>query len=394
MQFNSIHFLLFVPAVLALYAMLRHRGQNRMLLAASYVFYGWWDERFLFLIVLSTVVDYWCGLLIGRGAIAVGKRAVTSAYLAAAALGFFTINWSAIHLGGPNGPGVDWPELVNTGLGVWVLVGTLVLLTAANLLYPLGARLDEDRRRKLGLWTSVIVNLTILGVFKYFNFFVDSAEEVFNGLGINAQLLHLNIVLPLGISFYTFQTMCYTIDVYRRKLPPTDQFLDFALYVAYFPQLVAGPIERPSELLPRLQNPRRFELARFQHGLFLILLGLFKKVAIADGVAASVDSIYNSTAPVGGVDVAVATMLFFVQIYGDFSGYSDIARGVSKLLGIDLVTNFRAPFFSRSPAEFWQRWHISLSTWLRDYLFMPLVFLDPRRRIYLALMITMLVGGL
>ncbi|MCH8314901.1 MAG: MBOAT family protein [Planctomycetes bacterium] len=189
-------------------------------------------------------------------------------------------------------------------------------------------------------------------------------------------------------------TMCYTIDVYRGKLPPTDRFLDFALYVAYFPQLVAGPIERPNELLPRIQNPRHFELAQIQRGLYLILLGLFKKVAIADGVAASVNSIYNSTGTVGALDVAAATLLFCVQVYCDFSAYSDIARGVSKLLGIDLVTNFRAPFFSRSPAEYWQRWHISLSTWLRDYLFMPLVFLDPRRRIYLALMITMLVGGL
>ena len=393
MLFNSLHFLLFLPVVLGAYAMLRHRGQNRMLLIASYVFYGWWDERFLFLIALSTVVDYWCGLTIGRGRLTGRQRLVASSWLALSALCFVTINWSAVRLGGPEGIGVDWSSLIDP-LGGWALCGALGLVAIANLFHGLVSRLDEDRRRKIGLCTSIVVNLTVLGVFKYFNFFVGSAEDALQGLGFDAQLLRLDIVLPVGISFYTFQTMCYTIDVYRGKLPPTARFLDFALYVAYFPQLVAGPIERPNELLPRLQNPRHFELAQIQRGLYLILLGLFKKVAIADGVAASVYSIYNSTGTVGGLDVAAATLLFCVQVYCDFSGYSDIARGVSKLLGIDLVTNFRAPFFSRSPAEFWQRWHISLSTWLRDYLFMPLVFLDPRRRIYLALMITMLVGGL
>lgn len=393
MLFNSLHFLLFLPVVLAAYAMLPHRGQNRMLLIASYLFYGWWDERFLFLIALSTVVDYWCGLTIGRGRLTGRQRLVASSWLALSALCFVAINWSAVRLTGPEGIGVDWSSLLEP-LGGWALCGALGLIAIANLFHRLVSRLDEDCRRKVGLWTSIVVNLTVLGVFKYYNFFVGSAEDALYGLGFDAQLLRLDIVLPVGISFYTFQTMCYTIDVYRRKLPPTDRFLDFALYVAYFPQLVAGPIERPNELLPRLQNPRRFELGQIQRGLFLILLGLFKKVAIADGVAASVNSIYNSTGTVGALDVAAATLLFCVQVYCDFSGYSDIARGVSKLLGIDLVTNFRAPFFSRSPAEYWQRWHISLSTWLRDYLFMPLVFLDPRRRIYLALMITMLVGGL
>ncbi len=393
MLFNSVQFLLFLPAVLAIYALLPHRGQNRMLLVASYVFYGSWDERFLFLIALSTVVDYWCGLTIGRGGLTGRQRLGASTWLTLSALCFVTINWSAVRIGGADGSGVDWAALLEP-LGVWALGGALALVAVANASHRLVSRLDDDRRRTIGLWASVLVNLTILGVFKYFDFFVGSAEQALQGMGVDARLIRLDVVLPVGISFYTFQTMCYTIDVYRRKLPPTDRFLDFALYVAYFPQLVAGPIERPGELLPRLQSPRRFELARFQHGCFLILQGLFKKVAIADGVAASVDSIYSSTGTVGAVDVAAATLLFCLQVYCDFSGYSDIARGASKLLGIDLVTNFRAPFFARNPAEYWQRWHISLSTWLRDYLFMPLVFLDPRRRIYPALMITMLLGGL
>ena len=364
-----------------------------MLLIASYVFYGWWDERFLFLIALSTVVDYWCGLMIGRSRLTGRQRMVASSWLTLSALCFVTINWSAIRFGGSEGISVDWSSLFDP-LGVWALGGALGLVAIANLFHRLVTRLDEDRRRKLGLWTSIIANLTVLGIFKYFNFFVGSAEDALQGLGVDAQLMRLDIVLPVGISFYTFQTMCYSIDIYRRKLMPTDRFLDFALYVAYFPQLVAGPIERPNELLPRLQNPRHFELVQIQRGLFLILLGLFKKVAIADGVAVCVNSVYNSTGTASALDIVAATVLFCVQVYCDFSAYSDIARGVSKLLGIDLVTNFRVPFFSRSPAEYWQRWHISLSTWLRDYLFMPLVFLDPRRRIYLALIITMLLSGL
>jgi alginate O-acetyltransferase complex protein AlgI len=234
-----------------------------------------------------------------------------------------------------------------------------------------------------------------LGFFKYFNFFIDSGENAFRLIGIDPTNLRLAVLLPVGISFYTFQSLSYTIDVYRKRIVPTSRFWDFALFVAYFPPLVAGPIERAWHLLPQLSKPRRIRLAQSMDGIVLILLGLFKKVAIADGVAPAVDSVFNSSGAVSQSDVMLATLLFAVQIFCDFSGYSDIARGVSKLFGIELIVNFHLPYFSKNPSEFWRCWHISLSSWLRDYLYIPLGGNRPGgTRTYFNLFLTLLLGGL
>ncbi len=242
---------------------------------------------------------------------------------------------------------------------------------------------------------SLVTQLGLLSVFKYFNFFADSLSVALNTIGIQSSSLHLNIVLPVGVSFYTFQSLSYTIDIYRRQLKPTDRFVDFALFVAYFPQLQAGPIERARHLIPQLSNPRQINIDQTSYGLYLVVVGFFKKIAIADGVSPVVDQIFATSGRVTWIDVIVGTVLFAVQIYSDFSGYTDIARGVSKLLGIDLIVNFNQPYFATNPQDFWRRWHISLSSWLRDYLYIPLG--GNRGSLSFVcrnLMITMLLGGL
>ncbi len=301
MLFNSIDFAIFLPIVFALYWLLNRKGlwvQNLFILLASYVFYGWWDWRFLFLIFFSTVVDF----TIGR------KLAVV----------------------------------------------------------------EEKRQRKRLLAISLVVNLGLLGFFKYFNFFVDSFASAFTLFGVHLQTPALQIILPVGISFYTFQTLSYTIDIYRRKLEPTQSFVAFAAFVSFFPQLVAGPIERASNLLPQFLQKRSFHEAEARDGLRQILWGLFKKMVIADGCALYVDAIFNHAGSYTGSTLLLGAILFSFQIYGDFSGYSDIAIGSAKLFNFKLMQNFAYPYFSRDIAEFWRRWHISLSTWFRDYLYIPL----------------------
>ena len=319
MSFAELDFWGFFAVVLGLYVFLPHKAQNRMLLVASYVFYGAWDYRFLVLILASTVVDYF-----------VGQK------LAAA---------------------------------------------------------PQDRRRVF-LSISLVFNLGMLGIFKYLGFFADSFATLMSGFGWDPGSVTLNIVLPVGISFYTFQTLSYTIDIYRGKLKPSQDFLDFALFVAFFPQLVAGPIERASNLLPNIALPRQMSWNAVGIGVVWCLLGLIKKVVVADGVAPSVNAIYGAPDP-SSVDIVLATWLFAIQIYGDFSGYTDIARGVALILGFQLMRNFAQPYFAINPQEFWHRWHISLSTWLRDYLY---VGLGGNRggtaRTYRNLMATMLLGGL
>lgn len=320
MLFNSIQFFVFLVVVLVLVHRLTHRWQNRVLLVASYVFYGWWDWRFLSLIALSTILDF-------------------------------------------------------------------------NIAKALDNTENEDIRRRLTA-LSIGFNLGLLGIFKYFNFFVDSLIEVFDTFGLGVSQPTLNIVLPVGISFYTFQTIGYTIDVYRKKIGHCPNFIDFALYVAFFPQLVAGPIERASHLLPQVTKPRRVGVDDVATGAHLILFGLFKKVVIADNLAPIVDAVYGSADPTG-TEIVVATWCFAFQIYCDFSGYSLIARGVARWLGFDLMKNFWLPYASANPQEFWTRWHISLSSWLRDYLYIPL---GGNRgtpgRVSRNLMLTMLLGGL
>ena len=300
MLFNSLPFAVFLPIVFAVYWALRNslRSQNVMLLVASYIFYGWWDARFLSLIVASTVVDY----LLGQ-------------YLA----------------------------------------------VATNAL-----------KRKLLLTASMIFNLGLLGVFKYYNFFMENFMEIANSVGLHTNPVLLKIALPVGISFYTFQTMSYTIDIYRKQLEPTKDFIAFAAFVGYFPQLVAGPIERASNLLPQMSKRRYFDYQKAVDGMRQALWGFFKKVVIADAVASLVDQAFGDPNGFSAIALITGALLFSIQIYCDFSGYSDIAIGISKLFGIDLMQNFRTPYFSRDIAEFWRRWHISLSTWFRDYLYIPL----------------------
>ena len=323
LAFNSYLFWIFFAVVIVLYRVLPHRGQNRMLLAASYLFYGAWDARFLLLIALSTLVDF-----------LVAKRITAT------------------------------PDRVTA-------------------------------RRWCAL--SITVNLGILGVFKYFDFFTTSfarlLESFFN---YETDPVTLNIILPVGISFYTFQTLSYTIDVYRGHTKPATNLLDFALYVAFFPQLVAGPIERSHRLLPQIVNPRPPRKGAFANGLYLVISGLFAKIVIADNMAFICNGIFAASEDqVGGIDRLVGIYAFAFQIYGDFYGYSAIARGIALWMGIDLMANFRMPYFARSPGEFWKRWHISLSSWLRDYLYIPL---GGNRggpwRTCRNLMITMLLGGL
>ena len=300
MLFNSLPFAVFLPIVFTVYWALRNslRSQNLMLLVASYIFYGWWDARFLSLIVASTVVDY----LLGQ-------------YLA----------------------------------------------VATNAL-----------KRKLLLTASMIFNLGLLGVFKYYNFFMENFMEIANSVGLYTNPILLKIALPVGISFYTFQTMSYTIDIYRKQLEPTKDFIAFAAFVGYFPQLVAGPIERASNLLPQMSKRRYFDYQKAVYGMRQTLWGFFKKVVIADAVAPIVDQAFGDPNGFSAIALITGALLFSIQIYCDFSGYSDIAIGISKLFGIDLMQNFRTPYFSRDIAEFWRRWHISLSTWFRDYLYIPL----------------------
>jgi len=321
LSFASFEFLAFAAAVIALYGVLPTRGQNALLLLASYVFYGCWDWRFLGLIALSTAVDYVCA------------RAME-------------------------------------------------------------ARPERAARRPF-LLVSLTTNLGLLGVFKYADFFAASAARGLAALGLPASSVTLDIVLPVGISFYTFQTLGYAIDVYRGRQRAERDPLLFALYVAYFPQLVAGPIERAGRLLPQLRGPRRPDADQIRRGLGLVLMGFFKKLVIADAAAPYVDALFADPGAHAGVDLWIGVQLFALQIYADFSGYSDIARGVSALLGIELCVNFRQPYLSANVSEFWRRWHVSLSQWLRDYLYIPLG--GSRRgdaRTRWNLLATMLLGGL
>lgn len=301
MLFNSLEFFIFLPIVFAMYWLIgnkRIKQQNLLIAISSYVFYGWWDWRFLFLILFSSLVDYTIGLKLNSE--------------------------------------------------------------------------EKPSKRKTLLWISICVNLGFLGFFKYYNFFVDSLVESFTFFGGQLSINTLNIILPVGISFYTFQTLSYTIDVYNRKLEPTKDFLAFMAFVSFFPQLVAGPIERATNLLPQFHKRREFVYENAVDGLRQALWGLFKKVVIADNCATYANMIFNNQQEYSGSTLLLGAFFFAFQIYGDFSGYSDIAIGISRLFGFNLKRNFAFPYFSRDIAEFWRRWHISLSTWFRDYLYIPL----------------------
>ena len=297
MSFISVAFLIFLPLVFLLYwALQRHlRCQNIALLTASYVFYAWWDWRFLFLILITSASSFASGLLMPK---TIHKR--------------------------------------------WVLTAC------------------------------VLLNLGILGVFKYYGFFIDNLQAMLAPLGIALDAPTLHLILPVGISFYTFQSLSYAIDVYRGTLTPTRRIVDFFAYIAFFPQLVAGPIERATNLLPQISSPRTFRYDEAVEGLRRILWGFFKKMVVADNCALAVNTIWADYAGADAMTLVAGMLLFTFQIYGDFSGYSDIAIGTARLFGIRLMENFRLPYFSATMPEFWRRWHISLMTWFRDYLYIPL----------------------
>ena len=301
MLFNSLHFALFFPIVFLLYWLAtkgKLKSQNILLLVASYFFYACWDYRFLFLLMFSTLLDYFTGLKMS--------------------------------------------DAKNKG------------------------------SKRFWFWLSICINLGFLGAFKYFNFFAESFADLLSLFGLHTNYWTLQVILPVGISFYTFHGLSYVIDVYNNKIKPERNFIDYALFVGFFPLLVAGPIERATHLLPQIKKERQFEYSKAIDGLKQILWGLFKKIVIADNCAEYANYIFNNSADLSGSTLVLGAVFFAFQIYGDFSGYSDIALGTARLLGIDLLRNFAFPYFSRDIAEFWRRWHISLSSWFKDYLYIPL----------------------
>jgi alginate O-acetyltransferase complex protein AlgI len=301
MLFNSISFLIFLPVVFVLYWFVTKNNlkwQNLLVLCASYYFYAFWDYRFLFLLIFSTVLDYGTGIKMEKSTTLTARR-------------------------------------------FWFLA-------------------------------SVIINLGFLAVFKYYNFFITSFEQGLSQLGIKVNMWTLKVILPVGISFYTFHGLSYVIDIYKNKIKAEKNFVDYSLFVSYFPLLVAGPIERATHLLPQIKQKRTFDSENAMNGVELMIWGFFKKVVIADNMSSLVNKIFLDSSSYGSQALIIGAIAFSFQIYCDFSGYSDIAIGTSKLLGIDLIQNFNFPYLSRNIAEFWRRWHISLSTWFRDYLYIPL----------------------
>lgn len=255
----------------------------------------------------------------------------------------------------------------------WRFLSLIVFSTGIDYLVGLKLKNEKNKlKRKALLWTSILVNLGLLGFFKYYNFFIENFETAFSFFGMQIQTNSLNIILPIGISFYTFQTISYTIDVYRRKIEATNDIIAFSAFVCFFPQLLAGPIERAKNFLPQFYIKREFNFSQAVDGMHQILWGLFKKIVIADSCARHANEIFNNSSEYNGSTLVMGAVFFAFQIYGDFSGYSDIAIGTSRLFGFNLKQNFAFPYFSRDIAEFWRRWHISLSSWFKDYLYIPL----------------------
>jgi D-alanyl-lipoteichoic acid acyltransferase DltB (MBOAT superfamily) len=407
--FNSAEFVLFALVIGAMYIALNfsartHRLQNLMLLAASYFFYGLWDHRFLFLIVFSTAVDFVCGLGVAQRRMPLRSVVALLVMMVISCVVLLSpVDWAGI--AGALAPAElfvgDWTERpVYQGVllpdGSWLnLIGALSATGAYVLAFGLGGLLLRgDRQRRYFLVVSMATNLALLGFFKYYDFFVGSAAELLVQAGLGQHDWEIGIIVPVGISFYTFQSMSYAIDVYRRQMEPTEDLVDFALAVAFFPHMVAGPIQRAHSLLDQLVRHRPFDWQHIQVGTYLIGWGLFKKIFIADNLARLVVPAFDASAP-SGPQVLFGVYAFALQIYCDFSGYTDIARGLSRLMGVELMINFNIPYAATNPSEFWRRWHISLSTWLRDYLYIPLGGNQgTAKRILRNLMLTMALGGL
>jgi len=400
MNYNSWAFWCLFAAVLLPYWRLAHRHQNTLLLLASYAFYSFWDYRFVFLILLSTAIDFVGGLAIAGETHPPGQRRRIAILIVAASLVLCTgVDYTAL-LTAATGGGALAGALPESVFDFAVPAATVVGLYLFNAYVGYVDRQAPEQRRRLYMVASIAANLTILGCFKYANFFSDSFVTLLGRLGFDQpSWLTLNVLLPAGISFYTFQSMSYCIDVYRGHVRPTADFRDFALFVCFFPHLVAGPIMRASTLLPQVVLPRRLAAGAWAEGTYLVALGMFKKLVVADNVAPIVNAVYTQaeTQPqsLSGVEVVVATYAFALQIYCDFSGYSNVARGISKWLGFDLALNFVNPYLAQSPTDFWLRWHISLSSWLRDYLYIPLGGnRQGTLKTYRNLTLTMILGGL
>jgi alginate O-acetyltransferase complex protein AlgI len=325
MLFNSIEFVIFLPLVLILYWGIFNKGsvnlRNAFLLVAAYVFYGWWDYRFLGLIALSSLFDFFCGKYIYEA--------------------------------------------------------------------------KAEKIKRIFLFISLAVNLSILFFFKYFGFFATQLTELFRQFGFTAHPITLKIILPVGVSFYTFQALSYTIDIYRGRMKPTNNALAFFTFISFFPQLVAGPIERARNLLPQFSSLKKFDYPKAANGFRQLLWGFFAKIAVADSIAPITDSIFANNGSLGAGTLVFGAVLFSVQLFCDFAGYSNIAIGIASILGFDIMRNFNLPFFSRSISEFWTRWHISLSTWFREYVYFPLGGNQcSKARYYFNIMVTFLISGL
>src|SRR3989338_4107667 len=315
--FHSTDFIIFFVGIFCLYWLSSHRYRNVILLIASYLFYISWDWRFLGLLLISTGIDYYCGIRLGQ---------------------------------------------------------------------------EENVKKRRGyLLLSIVVNLSLLGFFKYFNFFTENLIALLSHLGLAFNYTTLHIILPVGISFYTFQTLSYTFDVYKRRMGPTRNIIDFALFVSFFPQLIAGPIERAVDLIPKLTAKKQFKNIPYKTAFYLFMYGAFTKVVIADHVGLIADSVFKEASQPGSL-VVLGVLAFALQIYCDFSGYSNMARCIAYFLGVELSVNFNLPYFSIKPSEFWKRWHITLSSWVQDYLYIPLV--GNKARFYSSLIISMFLMGL
>ncbi len=353
MSFISWQFPFFLIGFGLLYWRLPHRPRLWLLLVGSYTFYAFWDLRFLALVFTTTVVDYLCALGIE------GEKSKPGTLLPLVSLPF---GWLLGCFWFVPGSGIDLTMLLIA------LAASLIFLA----LYLAVWRLPAPAQSRGFLILSIGFCLSILGYFKYFNFFLSSAASALGFLGLQPDWPTLNIILPVGISFYTFQSLAYVIDVYRGQGQVCRDLLTFAVFDAFFPQMVAGPIERSRQLIPQLETDLKFTAGYLHDGLVLILVGLFKKVFVADNCALLANYVFDPTTTLNGYWALIGGLAFAWQIYGDFSGYTDIARGTATLLGIDLVQNFRFPYVARNPSDFWSRWHISLSSWFRDYVYIPL----------------------
>jgi len=353
MSFVSWQYGFLLAAAFVLYWSVPGPWRIRLLLAASYIFYAAWDIRFISLLLASTSTYYFCGL-----AIANKPRPLREVFTYTCLPGIWLVLCLLLKKPVPV-----------SGL-VWAFALPVIMLVSHVLIQRMTER---DSRCKAFLWLALGVNLGLLGFFKYFNFFAESGAALLNQLGLETDWTLLNIVLPVGISFYTFQAISYVVDIQKNKVQPTSDFTTFATYLAFFPQLVAGPIERSTGLLPQLLKPPCWIIDHLYSGARLLLIGFFKKIFVADNCAILANHVFSTpSAELNTAWALLGVSAFAFQIYGDFSGYSDIARGSARLLGIELTINFRLPYLALNPSEFWRRWHITLSTWFRDYVYIPL----------------------